>query len=129
MFRAPTNALYEMMPQPTCLPSISKMPGNRGCPLKVNCWKPVWLVKTTLISPLPRKNLFTGTSICAIKGLIPYNDSFEQATWATPLSFALLPNATTLNVPCANMARQSTIPLNPKTQVQVSSKFFFIEER
>ena len=45
MFRAPTNALYEMMPQPTCLPSISKMPGNRGCPLKVNCWKPVWLVK------------------------------------------------------------------------------------
>ena len=125
MFRAPTNALYDMMPQPTCLPSILKMQGNRVSALKVNCWKPVLLVTSTITSHhLPRKNLFIGSSICAIKALIPYNGPLGQATWVTPLSFTLSPNVTTPNVPHANMARQSTIPLNPKLKSQYPPKCF-----
>ena len=122
MFRAPTNVLSTMMPPQTCPPFILKMQGNRGSPLKVNCWKPAWLGKTTITSPLLRKNLLAGTSICAIKALIPYNDSFRQATWATPLSFALLPNATTPHVLCVNMAGQSNIPLNPSAIQSVFMK-------
>ena len=124
MFRAPTNALYDMMSQPTCLPSILKTRGNRGSPLKVNCWKRAWLVTTTITSPLPRKNLFAGTCVCAIKALIPYSGSFRQATWVTPHSFTLPPNATTPNVPHVNMARQSNIPLNPKLKSQYPPKCF-----